>query len=79
MREPSRRPSVTKDAPNRRAPARSDRHERTMPSLWNQVREKVYESLPHGGNDRAFSYTVMPMVITGATESAPGLGLSGSF
>jgi hypothetical protein len=58
---------------------KSARDERQMPSLWNQVREKLYDRMPHGGDDRAFSYTLTPMVINGATDSVPGLGLSGAF
>jgi hypothetical protein len=79
MREPGRRSSLAKGLPLRRAPVKADRHERTMPTLWNNVRDKISEQMPHGGNDRAFSYTLTPMVINGAADSAPGLGLSGSF
>lgn len=50
-----------------------------MPSVWRGLSEKVYEKMPHGGDDRAVSYTLVPMVINGAADSAPGLGLSGSF
>jgi hypothetical protein len=58
---------------------KTDRHEVRMPSMWRGLRDVVSERLPHGGDDRAFSYTLMPMVITGADDSAPGLGLTGSF
>lgn len=43
--------------------------------LWNSLRGKVYDQMPHGGNDLALSYRLMPMVINGA----PALGLCGSF
>jgi hypothetical protein len=79
MREPGRRSSFAKGVPPRRAPVKIDRHERQMPTLWNGLREKLYDRMPHGGNERAVSYTLMPMVITGADDSAPGLGLTGSF
>jgi hypothetical protein len=47
--------------------------------MWSDVRDKLYEALPHGGHDEAFSYSLMPVVITGASDSVPGLGLTGSF
>ncbi len=74
MREPGRRSSAVKALPSRRASSRTDR-----PDLWNSLRDKVYDHLPHRGNDRAVSYTLMPMVITGAADSAPAVGLCGSF
>lgn len=62
------------------APARDELADFTMPPLWTDVRIKIYEQLPSGGADLGFSYTLMPMAITGASETtAPGLGISGTF
>jgi hypothetical protein len=79
MREPGRRSSIAKEPPIRRAPAKADHHERTLVPMWNGLREKLYDTLPHGGDDRAFSFMLTPLVINGAADSAPGLGLSGAF
>jgi hypothetical protein len=79
MREPGRRSSLANGVPPRRAPVKSARRELTMSSEWNGLREMLYEHMPHGGDERAVSFTLMPMVINGAAESAPGFGLSGSF
>lgn len=79
LREPARRPELARGVTRPLAPAKAERHEVKMPSMWRGLRNKIYDQLPHGGNDRAFSYTLMPMVITGAADSAPGVGLSGAF
>ena len=51
-----------------------------MPVLWTELRIKVIEQLPSGGRDLGFTYTVMPMAITGAGDTtAPALGISGTF
>jgi len=79
MREPGRRPPLAHRITRPLQRAKSDRAEVVMPSLWSGLRDVISRKLPHGGDDRAFSYTLMPMVITGAADSAPALGLSGSF
>jgi len=77
VREPGRRSSLAKGLPVRRPKA--DHRAPVEVSLWTNLQNKVYETMPHGGDDRAFSYTLMPMVINGAAESVPAVGLSGAF
>ncbi len=76
------------EAPRRATPGRPEVSRRevpvvddtTMPVLWTELRIKVIEQLPSGGRDLGFTYTVMPMAITGAGDTtAPALGISGTF
>ncbi len=62
------------------ASVRPEIDEFTMPTVWSDLRLKVGEMLPSGGTDRSVQYTLMPMTITGASETtAPALGISGTF
>lgn len=79
LRESGRRGSRATAPVIPRAPAKVERRDLTTPSVWNRLRDTVYDHMPGGGNDRAFSYTLVPMVINGAADSVPGVGLSGSF
>ncbi len=80
--EQRRRPEQRRWAESyrREAPASADGGDIAMPPLWNELRIKICEQLPSGGLDLGFSYTVMPIAITGANDTtAPGLGVSGTF
>lgn len=76
----TRRPEIARVGIRAVPAPRDEMADFTTPPLWTTVRLKIYEQLPSSTSDLGFTYTVVPMTITGASETtAPGLGLSGTF
>src|SRR5687768_13933645 len=48
------------------------------PSIWNALRRKAYERMPHY-RDNTLSVVVAPVVVSSTDDTVPGLGLAGDF
>ncbi|MEO8700980.1 MAG: hypothetical protein ABI867_13110 [Kofleriaceae bacterium] len=49
-----------------------------MPAVWKSLRSAVYHQMPHH-ETKTFSLVAAPVVIDGAFDTVPGLGLAGAF
>lgn len=50
-----------------------------IPWIWLALRAKVYDRLPSYDEERGFSLTLAPVVVTSAYDTVPGLGVEGAF
>ena len=51
-----------------------------LPSIWRALRERVYDRMPHvGDDDDDVTLTLAPVVVSGSFDTVPGLGVAGDF
>jgi hypothetical protein len=49
-----------------------------MPWIWQVLRHAVYDRLPTY-QERSFTMTLSPVVVSGSFDTVPGVGLAGDF
>jgi hypothetical protein len=50
-----------------------------MPWIWQVLVREVYGRLPTYTEDRRFTLTLAPVVVTTAVDTVPGVGVEGEF
>ncbi len=49
-----------------------------MPPIWQQLRTGLYDRMPHY-EERQFTLTMSPVVVSGTFDTVPGVGVAGDF
>lgn len=49
-----------------------------VPWFWEALRSRVYRAMPQV-QQRGFTMTLAPVVVTGTEDTVPGLGIAGDF